>query len=69
MKKLARKMPAALSIPLLLLGLLTLNVPRFGHNNRRPKQAPTPAPTAGADVRAQVSETAVDALDPPPIRW
>jgi 2',3'-cyclic-nucleotide 2'-phosphodiesterase (5'-nucleotidase family) len=64
MKKLARKMPAALSIPLLLLGLLTMNAPRAWSQQPAAKTSPTPAPTTGADVRAQVSETAVDASIP-----
>ena len=69
MKKFARSMLAALSIPLLLLGLLLTNVPRAWSQQPAAKTSPTPAPTAGADVRARVTETAVDASIPgdPPV--
>ena len=64
MKKSARKMLAGLSTQLLLLGLLLTSAPRAL------SQQPAPAPTRSpADVRARVTETAVDASipDDPPV--
>jgi len=66
MKKSARKMLAGLSIPLLLLVLLLTSAPRAPSQQPAPKTSPTQSPT---DVRARVTETAVDASipDDPPV--
>ncbi len=70
MMKSARKMLAGLSIPLLLLVLLLTSPPRALSQQPAPKTtAPTTQSPAPADVRARVTETAVDAttLDDPAV--
>jgi 2',3'-cyclic-nucleotide 2'-phosphodiesterase (5'-nucleotidase family) len=64
MKKSARKMPAGLSTKLFLLVLLLTSAPRA--LSQQPVPAPIPTP---ADVRARVTEHAVDASipDDPPL--
>ncbi len=61
MKKSARKMLAGLSIPLLLLVLLLGSAPQAWGQQPAPK---TTSPAAPADVRARVTQTAVDASTP-----
>jgi 2',3'-cyclic-nucleotide 2'-phosphodiesterase (5'-nucleotidase family) len=72
MKKSAQKILAGLSVPLLMLVLLQANAPPARAQQPAPKVtgSPTqsPAKQPGADVRARVTETAVDASipnDPP----
>ena len=63
MKKSARKMLTGLSIPLLLLVLLLTSAPRT-LSQPAPKTTAAPTAQSGVDVRARVTETAVDASTP-----
>lgn len=63
MKKSARKMICGWSLPLLLLVLLLTSAPTALSQQPAPKAAAAPT-QAGADVRARVTETAVDASIP-----
>src|SRR5439155_25069249 len=73
MKKSAQKILAGLSVPLLMLVLLPASAPPARAQQPAPKAtgSPTqsPAKQPGADVRARVTETAVDASipDDPPV--
>ena len=67
MKISVRKMLAGLSTPLLLLVLMLAGAPR-ALSQPAPKTTATPTAQSGVDVRARVTETAVDASipgDPP----
>jgi 2',3'-cyclic-nucleotide 2'-phosphodiesterase (5'-nucleotidase family) len=61
MKKSARKTLAGLSIPSFLLALLLTSAPQAWAQQPAPK---TTAPATAADVRARVTETAVDSSTP-----
>ena len=63
MKKSARKMIRGWSLPLLLLVLLLTSAPTARSQQPAPKAAAAPT-QSGADVRARVTETAVDASIP-----
>jgi 2',3'-cyclic-nucleotide 2'-phosphodiesterase (5'-nucleotidase family) len=63
MKKSARKMLAGLSVPTLLLVLLLTVAPGALSQQPAPKTT-TQSPALGADVRARVTETAIDASIP-----
>jgi 2',3'-cyclic-nucleotide 2'-phosphodiesterase (5'-nucleotidase family) len=69
MKKSARKMLAGLSVAMLLLALLLTSAPRALSQQPASKTSTTQSPAPGADVRARVTETAIDASipDDPPV--